>query len=93
MHRLTRNFRSPICSALVILLLVASATQALPPPDLVPGVWTNIGPTAVTPVDYGTANVTIDPSNPPRPLHRHRSTGHVENHRRGIDLGTHGQPC
>jgi hypothetical protein len=34
------------------------------PPDLAPGVWTNIGPTAVTSVGYGTSSVTLDPSNP-----------------------------
>jgi hypothetical protein len=56
--------RSPALPTYLVACLLASSAFAAP--DLVPGVWTQIGPTAVTSVDYGTANVAIDPSNPDR---------------------------
>lgn len=49
-------------SAILVCAGVPSPLRAAPP-NLVPGVWTFIGPAAST-SGYGSANMTMDPSNP-----------------------------
>lgn len=63
---MARSTLSQWCGRLVLpgILLASVCAQAAPPPVLVPGVWTQIGPLEVTTTGYGIANITIDPANP-----------------------------